>query len=102
MQSNWLLIKHRDEFAREGKKNRILDEDMSVASNRSMEGIAAGKGRGPKPFIIAKKSLAPAKAEWKSHRAAARPPSAKKRPRPVAGLETLLREEGWQKAGFFR
>ena len=53
--TNWLLIKHRDEFAREGKKNRILDEDTSVASGRSMDEIAAGKGRGPKPFVTAKK-----------------------------------------------
>ena len=82
--TNWLLIKHRDEFAREGKKNRILDEDTSVASGRSMEEIAAGKGRGPKPFVTAKKSRAPAKAEWKSHRAAARLSPAKKRSRPVA------------------
>jgi bifunctional non-homologous end joining protein LigD len=74
--TNWLLIKHRDEFAREGKKNRILDEDASVASNRTMNEIAAGKGRGPKPFVTAKKSRAPANAEWKSHRAAARASSA--------------------------
>jgi bifunctional non-homologous end joining protein LigD len=48
--TNWLLIKHRDEFAREGRKNRILDEDTSVASNRSMDEIAAGKGRGSEAF----------------------------------------------------
>ncbi len=53
--TNWLLIKHRDEFAREGKKNRILDEDTSVASGRSMDEITAGKGRGPKPFVTAKR-----------------------------------------------
>jgi bifunctional non-homologous end joining protein LigD len=82
--TNWLLIKHRDEFAREEKKNRILDEDSSVASGRSMNEIAAGKGRGPKPFVTAKKSRAPAKAEWKSHRAAAHSRSAKKRSRPGA------------------
>jgi bifunctional non-homologous end joining protein LigD len=81
--TNWLLIKHRDEFAREGKKNKILDEDSSVASSRSMDEITAGKGRGPKPFVIAKKSRAPAKAEWKSHRASARASSLKKRSRPV-------------------
>src|ERR1700733_14966433 len=83
--TNWLLIKHRDEFAQEGKKNRILDKDTSVASGRSMDEIAAGKGRGPKPFVTAKKSRAPAKAEWKSHRAAARSSPAKKRSRPVVG-----------------
>ena len=32
--TNWLLIKHRDEFAKEGKANDILDEDRSVASGR--------------------------------------------------------------------
>ena len=82
--TNWLLIKHRDEFAREGKKNRILEEDTSVASSRSMDEITAGKGRGPKPFVTAKRSRAPAKAEWKSHRASARAPAAKKRSRPAA------------------
>src|SRR5271163_3721853 len=30
--TNWLLIKHRDEFAREGEANSILDKDRSVAS----------------------------------------------------------------------
>jgi bifunctional non-homologous end joining protein LigD len=82
--TNWLLIKHSDEFAREGKKNKILDEDASVASSRSMDEIAAGKGRGPKPFVTAKRSRAPANAEWKSHRATARASSAEKRSRPVA------------------
>lgn len=53
--TNWLLIKHRDEYAREGKKNNILDEDQSVASGRTMEQIAEGKGRGPTPFMTAKK-----------------------------------------------
>ena len=81
--TNWLLIKHRDEFSREGKKNRILNEDTSVASGRSMDEIATGKGRGPKPFVTAKRSRAPAKAEWKSHRASARASLPKKRSRPV-------------------
>ena len=82
--TNWLLIKHRDKFVREGKKNRILEEDTSVASGRSMDEITTGKGRGPKPFVTAKRSRAPAKAEWKSHRASARAPAAKKRSRPAA------------------
>ena len=46
--TNWLLIKHRDEFAREGEANDILDEDRSVASGRSMEQIAARQGQGAK------------------------------------------------------
>src|SRR6201747_2742274 len=45
---NWLLIKHRDEFAREGDNDGVLTEDRSVASGRPMADIAAGKGRAPK------------------------------------------------------
>ena len=82
--TNWLLIKHRDEFAREGKKNKILEEDTSVASGRSMDEITAGKGRGAKPFVTATKSRSPAKAEWKSHRASAGASSPKKRSLPVS------------------
>jgi bifunctional non-homologous end joining protein LigD len=48
--NNWLLIKHRDEFACEDAE-ALLAEDRSVASNRTMEQIAAGKGRGAKPFM---------------------------------------------------
>ena len=54
--TNWLLIKHRDEYAREGKANDILDADTSVASGRSIPQIAQGKGRSPKPFMLAKAS----------------------------------------------
>ena len=66
--TNWLLIKHRDEFAREGKANNILDEDQSVASGRSMEQIAAGKGKAPKPFMMAKAGRGKADAVWNSNR----------------------------------
>jgi hypothetical protein len=43
-----------------------------------MEKIAAGKGPGPKPFVMAKWSRAPANAEWKSHRATTSASEAKK------------------------
>jgi bifunctional non-homologous end joining protein LigD len=49
--NGWLLIKHRDEFAREGDGDAALEEDRSVALGRSMADIAAGKGRSPKPFM---------------------------------------------------
>jgi bifunctional non-homologous end joining protein LigD len=65
--TNWLLIKHRDEFAREGKANNILDDDRSAASGRTMEQIAAGKGRAPKPFMLAKSSRTSADAVWNSN-----------------------------------
>ena len=76
--TNWLLIKHRDAFAREGKKDRILDEDRSVASGRSMDEITASKGRKPKPFVTAKTSRAKASVERALHRAVASKASAKK------------------------
>jgi bifunctional non-homologous end joining protein LigD len=66
--TNWLLIKHRDEFAKEGNANDILDADQSVASGRSMDAIAAGKGNAPKPFMTAKSSRVKADAVWNSNR----------------------------------
>jgi bifunctional non-homologous end joining protein LigD len=50
--TNWLLIKHRDEFAVDGNGGVVEQNDTSVASSRPMEAIAAGKGRKPKPFIV--------------------------------------------------
>ena len=51
--TNWLLIKHRDQFAVEANGVSILDENnTSVASGRTMEAIAAGKGRKPKSFML--------------------------------------------------
>jgi len=66
--TNWLLIKHRDEFAKEGNANNILDADRSVASGRTMEQIAEGKGRAPKPFMTAKSGRGEADAVWHSNR----------------------------------
>src|SRR5882724_5345880 len=66
--TNWLLIKHRDDFAKEGQANNILDEDRSVASGRSMQQIAAGKGKAPKPFMTVKSGPAKADAVWNSNR----------------------------------
>jgi bifunctional non-homologous end joining protein LigD len=65
--TNWLLIKHRDKYARNGKANKVLDEDKSVASGREMEQIAEGKGRAPKPFMM-KKATARAKQTWDSNK----------------------------------
>jgi bifunctional non-homologous end joining protein LigD len=65
--TNWLLIKHRDPFAKEGEANDILGEDRSVASGRSMAQIAQGKGKAPKPFMLAKGGTK-ADAVWHSNR----------------------------------
>ncbi|MGH6753261.1 MAG: non-homologous end-joining DNA ligase, partial [Bradyrhizobium sp.] len=66
--TNWLLIKHRDEFVKQGDANDILDEDRSVASGRSMAEIAKGKGKAPKPFMLAKGGKTKADAVWQSNR----------------------------------
>jgi bifunctional non-homologous end joining protein LigD len=66
--ANWLLIKHRDEFAKEGRANNILAADESVASGRTMDQIAEGKGRAPKPFMTAKSGRGRADAVWNSNR----------------------------------
>src|SRR5947208_7736909 len=66
--TNWLLIKHRDEFVKEGEDNDILEEDRSVASGRSMDQIAKGKGKAPKPFMLAKNGKTKADAIWNSNR----------------------------------
>jgi bifunctional non-homologous end joining protein LigD len=65
--TNWLLIKHRDQYAREGKANILLEADRSVASGRTMDQIAAGKGRAPKPFMTAKSDRGRADAVWHSN-----------------------------------
>ena len=104
--TNWLLIKHRDEFAKEGEDNNILDEDRSVASGRSMEEIAEGKGRAPKPFMTVKSGRAKADAVWHSNRgeaAEARAANGKgigRRCEGEAGRGQGERQESRRDAGF--
>jgi len=89
--TNWLLIKHRDEFAKNGEANDILDEDRSVASGRSMAEIAAGKGKAPKPFMLTKSGKTKADAVWHSDRgeaADARVKNKKAAPAPVTKMRT--------------
>ena len=86
--NNWLLIKHRDNFARDNDGGALLAEDRSVASGRAMADIAEGKGRGPTPFILAAKHQAPPDAVWNSNkgsaaelRASGRPGRSRRAPR---------------------
>jgi bifunctional non-homologous end joining protein LigD len=79
--NNWLLIKHDDEYARES--GDVLEAATSVASGRAMEKIAAGAGKGPKPFMLAAKTAAPPDAVWLSAGKAdppARKAAAKRKP----------------------
>lgn len=82
--TNWLLIKHRDEYASEDED--ILAEDKSVASGRAMEQIAEGKGRAPKPFMLAKGAKGKADAVWQSNRAE-EPKGRTVKPAPRAALK---------------
>jgi bifunctional non-homologous end joining protein LigD len=78
--TNWLLIKHRDEFARSGA-GAPGDNDKSVASGRTMVQIATGKGRGPRPFMLAASEAGNPRAIWNS------------RPRGQSGLRGNLKAE---------
>jgi bifunctional non-homologous end joining protein LigD len=69
--TNWLLIKHHDGTEREGDADALLAEDRSVASGRPMAEIEAGKGKAPKPFMLAKSEKQSAKAVWNSNRGSA-------------------------------
>ena len=62
--TNWLLIKHRDDSSKSGGAEALLNEDRSVASGRSMEQIAAGAGKPPKPFMLATTKPGKANAVW--------------------------------------
>jgi bifunctional non-homologous end joining protein LigD len=64
--NNWLLIKHRDASARPGGADSLLAQDRSVASGRTMAQIAAGRGKSPKPFMLAPRRPARPDAVWRS------------------------------------
>ncbi len=69
--NHWLLIKHRDAAATDAAgAARLLDEDRSVGSTRSMAQIAAGQGSGAAPFMLAQRARGRADAVWQSKEAA--------------------------------
>ncbi len=80
--TNWLLIKHRDASAKPGDADELLREDRSVASGRTLEAIADGIGKRPKPFMLATSKAARADAVWTT-----RPPA---KPSPPAGREPVI------------
>lgn len=72
--TNWLLIKHRDKWAKAGSNEEVLRKDRSVASGRTMKQIATGKGAGPTPFMMAGKRPFKADEVWHSSSADGSPP----------------------------
>jgi len=79
--NNWLLIKHRDGYERDGDGDAVLAQDKSAASGRTMEQIASGKGRGPKPFMTGGGKASDPRAIWHSSR--------EKEGKPSRGLARL-------------
>jgi bifunctional non-homologous end joining protein LigD len=64
--NNWLLIKHHDDAAQDGDGEALLAEARSVASGRTMDAIAAGKGKGAKPFMLGGAAPVAPDAVWHS------------------------------------
>jgi bifunctional non-homologous end joining protein LigD len=62
--TNWLLIKHHDEFEHPRDHDAVLTDDRSVASGRSMKAIAEGSGAPPRPFMRAGGKKFPRDAVW--------------------------------------
>ncbi|HEY8573805.1 MAG TPA: DNA ligase D [Phenylobacterium sp.] len=81
---NWLLIKHHDGHELD-EAGPVETELTSIASGRTMEEIAAGKGKGPKPFMTGGKARASAKAVWQSNRAEKQ--ATEEKPRAAAALK---------------
>ncbi|MBY0319008.1 MAG: DNA ligase D [Reyranella sp.] len=91
--TNWLLIKHRDEAAREGDEDALLQEnETSVASGRTLDEIAIGKGRAPTPFMTGKRRAAGA--VWQSNKKGggdkATLAESKTKPRKVSKMPTFV------------
>jgi bifunctional non-homologous end joining protein LigD len=87
--NNWLLIKHRDAYAREND-DAVTDEDRSVASGRTLESIEAGKGPRPKPFIMSGKAAA-SDAVWHSNGKASKAASLTAAERPPTNIASKKR-----------
>ena len=84
--TNWLLIKHRDASARADGGAALLAEDRSVASGRTMQQIAAGKGRAPTPFMASSAKRLRTDSIWSpAPPSQAEPPRQNPAPRPAAG-----------------
>ena len=98
--TNWLLIKHRDDDARDGDGDALLTDPKSIASGRNLQAIAAGKGKAPTPFITRKPNAAGTVRESKSVKKTARSSTATAMPRFIEPqlcrlVERATSEPGW-------
>jgi bifunctional non-homologous end joining protein LigD len=93
---NWLLIKHHDGWSVEDHGDVLVEgETTSVASGRSMDEIAQGKGQGPKPFMTAGKARTSARNVWHSSHDQDEPPTA----RPLRAPPSPKPKASGRKAG---
>ena len=90
--TNWLLIKHRDGYERSNDRESVVDQDRSVASARSMDQIAAGRGRSPVPFMLEGRSRVRPDAIWRSNRSNGEATVAERPPRTKTGPAGLSRK----------
>ncbi len=82
-QTNWLLIKHKDEYAKSGDGEGVLKKDRSVASGRTMRQIARGEGDAPEAFMTKPQGAPKPDAIWhdtKPKRASSSAPKSHRRP----------------------
>ena len=96
--TNWLLIKHRDADS-DDDGDTVLEEDRSVALGRTMQQIAEGKGRRPKPFMLATTTPGKADAVWNSNRAEAGGDEFARRPYPATQGHRCQKRQGRQRRG---
>lgn len=78
--TNWLLIKHKDQWAKPDDADGLLKKDRSVASGRTMTQIANGKGGAPTPFMLGAARAFKPDAIWHSDPDKAGPPEPRKKP----------------------
>jgi bifunctional non-homologous end joining protein LigD len=86
--TNWLLIKHRDKWARAAESADILKKDRSAASGRTMAQIAAGKGASPSGFMIGGPGFEP-DAVWHSTGALDKVAGRNRAPHKIKGAKSL-------------
>jgi bifunctional non-homologous end joining protein LigD len=90
--TNWLLFKGHDDQADPEHADALVQMETSIASGRTLEAIAAGTGKAPKPFMTAPTRKPSAKAVWTSKVAEAHPeppaPPPAPRPKPARARRT--------------
>jgi bifunctional non-homologous end joining protein LigD len=95
-QPQWLLIKRRDDEARPGEGERLVEEAAtSISSGRTMEEIAGGKPATAKPRAAAKRTAAPTRRQVPARKPAAAKPNGFISPMLCTLVERAPEGKGW-------